>query len=340
VKVERCFLRGWVLGWALSWTCFSSLGKAAEPFEASHQVAYDLVLPPGMPPSSLESMTLGPRGHIWLACRVSGQAGQEDTGQLVVYEPNGLLFDVVKIPFVPLAMNFSTRSWLYLATQEKIIRLSVHGQVEAEIAVERLYGSPEAAAKVSRGRPAIAANEEAVFVAYPDSGGNAYSVWRLSPDLSIEAKIVERAESCLPQFEIQADGEHLLVVEATRGQVGIYDPQGRRIGGFGEKGEDGLAGFSGGCNPIALWPLSTEHVLTGEIGNGQLKRYTHRGMLLGLVAKLPVPSDSQRLCLAWDAERNWYYALLASQAKVAVLLPSEDIEIEPSTSAIAPGSGK
>jgi hypothetical protein len=339
VKVERCFRHGWVLGWALSWSCLSSLGNAVEVFEPSHQVAYDLALPPGMSPSSLESMTVGPRGHIWLACRVSGQAGREDTGQLVVYEPNGLLFDVVSLPFVPLAMNFSTRSWLYLATKEKIVRISVRGQVEAEIAVERLYGSPEAAAKVSRGRPAIAANEDAVFVAYPDSGDNAYSIWRLSPDLSIEAKIVERAESCLPQFEIQADGEHLLVAEATRGQVGIYDPQGRRIAGFGEKNKEGSADFSGSCNPIALWPLSSEHVLTGEIGNGLLKRYTHRGVLLGLVAKLPVPSDSQRLCLAWDMERNWYYVLLASQAKVAVLLPTEDIESESSTSAISPGSG-
>jgi hypothetical protein len=38
-------------------------------------------------------------------------------------------------------------------------------------------------------------------------------------------------------------------------------------------------------------------------------------------------------------ERNWYYVLLASQAKVAVLLPTEDIESESSTSAISPGSG-
>ncbi len=40
---------------------------------------------------------------------------------------------------------------------------------------------------------------------------------------------------CCGQMDIQCDDEHLLVAENTKFEVGIYDRDGKRLSGFGQR---------------------------------------------------------------------------------------------------------
>ncbi len=293
--------------------------------EPTHGVAYTIEPKLDGKPLKIESFALGDRGLLWIGCRVPGENGGADTGRMVIYEPNGLLFDSIAIPFVPEAINFSPKSWLYVATGEKIYRISVSGSIEAELNTIRLFDEKKEQAEVVRnGRPSIAAMDDFVFVAYPQSNDGRYGVWRLSRDLSVEAEIISGIASCKQQLDIQSDGENLLVAEATRGEIGVYDRDGKRLKQFGKLSSE-ESGFFGDCNPIAVRPTSINQVLTGELGTGLMKRFNHTGDFVATVAKLPIDPTTSRIAVDWDNERNWFYFMNTGTSTVSVLLPIDEL---------------
>lgn len=304
---------------------FQLSGQSVVADEPTHAVAYTIAPTIDGKALTIESFALGTRGMLWIGCRVKGENGAPDTGRMTVYEPNGLLFESFAIPFVPEAFNFSPRSWLYVATGEKIYRISVSGRIEAELKTVRLFDEKKERAEfVRNGRPSIAAMDEFVFVAYPQSSDGRYGIWRLSQDLSVEAEIISGIESCRQQLDIQSDGENLLVAEASRGQIGVYNRDGKRFKSFGKRSDDD-SGFAGECNPPAVRPTSTTQVLTGEIGTGLMKRFNHTGDLVATVAKLPLKPGCSRIAVDWDRERNWFYFMDASASTVSVLFPIDEV---------------
>jgi hypothetical protein len=297
---------------------------AEEKIEASHRVAFDLPASVEGQAKKLQMFRLGPRGYLWLHCVSPDPANDSDNGHLVVYDPNGLLFNTVPAPFAFDNFNFTTKTWLYLVSSDRIARSSLEGRIEADIDPAKLYGESNKPMPKERMRPAIAGLEDAIFVAYPDSDQGTYGIWRLSLDLSLEAKIISGLEGHRGRIEIQVDGENLLIADPRRGQVSIYNRNGKRIGGFGKKSSAEWNGFAGDYNPVGIFPLSTSHLLTGEIGSGMLKRFDHQGNLLGLVAKVELDEGCQSFSLAYDEKRDWYYAMHESQSKVLAILPSNE----------------
>jgi hypothetical protein len=305
----------------------SSLSLMAEEF--THKEAY--VIAPQLVDKKiqLESFCLGPRGVLWMGCRVIGENGASDSGHMMVYDPTGLLFNSFPIPIVPEAINFSPKSWLYVASSEKIARVSLDGRMEVDLNSERLYETKPLAKLAQSGRPSIAALEDAVFVAYPQSSDGKYRVFRLSPDLSIEAEIISDIECCTRQLDIQTDGKSLLIAEAAQGKISFFDRTGKKVKSFGKRSSDDSSGFAGDCNPLAVRALSDVQVITGEIGSGALKKFNHDGTLVSHMANVKLPADCRRIAIAHDDERNWYYMMNAAAGNVSVLLPADEILDEP-----------
>jgi hypothetical protein len=263
-----------------------------------------------------------------MGCRIVGEKGASDSGQMMVYDPTGLLFDSFPIPIVPMAINFSPKSWLYVASSEMVARVALSGRIEAELSAERFYESKSLAKLAQSGRPSIAANEDAVFVAYPQSSDGKYRVFRLSPDLSIEAEIISDIEVCVPQLDLQTDGKNLLIAEAAQGQVSVFDSSGKRIKSFGKRSTGNPNGFGGDYNPLAIRALSDIQVLTGEIGSGALKKFNHDGTFVSHLANVKLSAECRRIAVAYDDERNWYYMMNSSKGSVSVLLPADEIPEE------------
>ncbi len=277
----------------------------------------------------LESFCLGPRGNLWMGCRVPGDNGAPDSGYMLVYDPTGLLFNSFPLAIIPQAINFSTKSWLYAASSDKIVRLALQGNVEAELSSDRLYETKALTKLAQTGRPAIAATDEAVFVAYPQSEDGKYRIFRLSPDLSIEAEIISDIDCCARQLDLQTDGKNILITEASQGKVSVFNASGKRIKTFGKKSTNEPNGFSGECNPLAIRVLSEDHILTGEIGSGALKRFKDDGTLVSHLANVKLPAECQRISIGFDDDRNWYYMMNASANCVSVIMLAEEVPDEP-----------
>jgi hypothetical protein len=311
--------------------CYLGLGASEGvrgeefPFKEAYTIEPQLA---GKKPQ-LESFSLGPRGNLWMGCRIPGENGTPDSGHIFVYDPTGLLFNSFPIAFVPQAINFSTKSWLYVASSDKIVRMALQGNVEAELNSERLYETKDLAKLAQSGRPSIAATDDAVFVAYPQSEDGKYRIFRLSPDLSIEAEIISDIDCCARQLDLQTDGKNILITEASQGKVSVFNASGKRIKTFGKKSTNEPNGFSGECNPLAIRVLSEDHVLTGEIGSGALKKFKDDGTLVSHLANVKLPAECRRISIGFDEERNWYYMMNASTNCVSVIMLAEEVPEAP-----------
>jgi hypothetical protein len=306
-------------GLLLVWIGSAISLDAAEP---THAKAYTITPTFENKTLKIESFVVGTRGLLWLGCRMKGDAGQPDSGRMIVYEPNGLLFDSFPVSFIPEAITFSPRSSLYVASADRVLRVALSGAIEAEYSVPRLFDNHDQAAFALLGRPAIAATDANVFVAYPASSDRKYAVWRLSPDLSVEVKIVEGLENCRNQLPMRTDGQSLVIAESTRGQIAVFTSTGKRVKVFGKKA-DGDAGFSGDCNLIAIRAIADNQVLTLELRDGAMKRINHAGELVALVAKQS-QGQSENIDVDWDSDRNWFYLMNSADSSISVFHPIED----------------
>ncbi len=168
---------------------------------------------------------------------------------------------------------------------------------------------------------AIAATNNEVFVACPESSGYGYGVWRLSPDLKLESKVIEGGRGCCGQFDIQTDGEHLVLAENTKFQVGIYDRNGKQLSSFGKKSREDIDGFGSCCNPMNVQCLPNGEILTAESSIGHIKRFSRDGKLLGFVGTAKVAGGCKHVAIGFDSDRDQYYMMHQDLSHVAVLVP-------------------
>ncbi len=171
---------------------------------------------------------------------------------------------------------------------------------------------------------AIAATDNEVYVACSEQVGYGYGVWRLSPDLTVEAKVLDEGRGCCGQFDIQTDGEHLVLAENTKFEVGIYDRNGKRLSGFGKRASDSQDGFGSCCNPMNVRCRSDGEILTAESSIGHIKRYSRDGKLLGFVGTAKVAGGCKHVAIGFDPDRNIYYMMHEDLSHVAALVLKEE----------------
>ncbi len=174
----------------------------------------------------------------------------------------------------------------------------------------------------------IAVSKRDVFVSCPKSKGYGYAVWRLSHELKDPQLIVNDISGCCGQLDIQTDGEHLIMAENTRFEVGYYDRDGTRLTGWGKRSRDSDAGFGSCCNPMNIRCCSNGDVLTAESSIGHIKRYRSDGTFVGLIGTARIGGGCKHVAIAFDSERNWHYMMNNDKSAVAVLIPKEQAPAE------------
>ncbi len=174
----------------------------------------------------------------------------------------------------------------------------------------------------------IAVSKRDVFVSCPKSKGYGYAVWRLSHELKDPQLIVSDISGCCGQLDIQTDGEHLIIAENTRFEVGYYDRDGKRLAGWGKRSRDSDEGFGSCCNPMNIRCCSNGDVLTAESSIGHIKRYRSDGTFVSLIGTARIGGGCKHVAIAFDSERNWHYMMNNDKSAVAVLIPKEQAPAE------------
>ncbi len=170
----------------------------------------------------------------------------------------------------------------------------------------------------------MAAGNDEVYVAGTDSSDAEYGVWRLSPDLTFEKRIIHDAKGCGGQFDIQTDGTRLLVAESAKHQVATYDRDGKLVSRFGKQSEEAQDGFAGGCNPMNIRCLSDGDILTIEAGSGELKRFSRAGKLVGFPGVGKISDKCKQIAVDYDPDRNYYYVMNQERSEVGILVLKEE----------------
>ncbi len=210
-------------------------------------------------------------------------------------------------------------------TRIKILQQQLKQQSQSQTVVRQ--PSTEQTLKRLMRSTAIAATENEVFVSLPEPSGYGYGVWRLSPELIVEKVVLNGGRGCCGQFDIQTDGEHLIVAENTKFQVGIYDRDGKRLNGFGSKSSGDDKGFGSCCNPMNVRCCENGDILTAESSIGHIKRFNSDGKYLGFVGTAKVAGGCKHVAIGFDPVRNYYYMMHQDQSHVAVLVPKSDAPI-------------
>ena len=336
-------LRRWITIWAVVLSfpfvffCQAERVFSATKDEPTHKQVFTIKPTVEGRKVTLENFCVGPRGNLWMACCSTREDGSAPVGLIMIYEPTGLLFNSFTLDFIPQAINFSPNERLYIAGSGKVARVSLGGTVEVEVKAPHLGSQSEQSDEQTRQRligiTGIAATENGVFVACPLQADDRYGVWRMSPDLSVEGLVIKEASGCCGQLDIQSDGEHLIVAENIKFEIGIYDRNGKRLSGFGQGSSDSLEGFGSTCNPMNIRCRSDGEILTAESSLGHIKRYSRDGKFIALVGTAKVASSCKRVPIGFDSERNWYYMMNQDMSHVAVLMhkdeaPDENLDEE------------
>jgi hypothetical protein len=172
---------------------------------------------------------------------------------------------------------------------------------------------------------AIAATNNEVYVSCPEQTGYGYGVWRLSPDLTVEEKVISDAHGCCGQFDLQTDGTNLVLAENTKFEVGLYDRNGKRLSGFGKRSSGGEQdGFGSCCNPMNVRCEPDGDILTAESSIGHIKRFDRDGKLISFVGTAKVAGGCKHVAIGFDPDRNYYYMMHEDLSHVAVLVLKEE----------------
>jgi hypothetical protein len=134
----------------------------------------------------------------------------------------------------------------------------------------------------------VAVSNKDVFIACGESKGYGYAVWRMTPDFKDATLILSAQRGCCGQFDIQVNGEELLIAQNTMHAWVRYDRDGKEIGKHGKRGQDtDPECFGGCCNPMNLRANAKGEIFTAE-SEGIIKRYSSKGDFLGVVGHAPL----------------------------------------------------
>ena len=111
-----------------------SLIAAENTFEATHKQVRSITPEMNGHKARLHTFCLGPDNHLWMCCEpVGGTAEKSDVkGAILVYNDQGKLQKEIGLSFVPQAINFAPKGYLFVAGSGKVARVSAEGKVELE----------------------------------------------------------------------------------------------------------------------------------------------------------------------------------------------------------------
>lgn len=207
---------------------------------------------------------------------------------------------------------------LKLLKQQKEQFAQIQEQVKNSVGGELNEGSLQRLTRAT----GLGVTSQDVFVSLPEVAGYGYSIWRLDHQLENPKAVLEKVGGCCGQLDIQCDGDNLLVAENTKFEVGIYDRDGKRLSGFGQRAGATGDGFGSCCNPMNVRCAKGE-ILTAESSIGDIKRFSASGEFLGYVGRASVGGGCKHVAIGFDPERDWHYMMVQDSHSVAVLVPKD-----------------
>ena len=152
----------------------------------------------------------------------------------------------------------------------------------------------------------IAVGESDVFVACGETEGWGYAVWRMDRDLTNPKKVLGDVGGCCGQMDVQVMGKDLLVAENTKHQFARYDRDGKKLGGYGKRGEDtNPACFGGCCNPMNVRACAGD-ILTAE-SEGVVKRFSGTGEFKDVIGTVKIAGGCKNVAVAASADGSKVY---------------------------------
>ncbi len=134
----------------------------------------------------------------------------------------------------------------------------------------------------------VAVSGKDVFIACGEAKGFGYAVWRMTHDFKEPKQIMTGCRGCCGQFDIQTQGDELLVAENTQHRWARYSRDGKLVSAHGKRGNDNdVECFGGCCNPMNLKANAAGEIYTAE-SEGIIKRYSAKGDFLGVVGHAPL----------------------------------------------------
>jgi hypothetical protein len=174
----------------------------------------------------------------------------------------------------------------------------------------------------------VAVSKQDLFVSLPTSKGFGYDVWRMNFDLEEPTIVIQRGSGCCGQYDIQSDGENLVIAENGSFQVAVYDRDGKAVSHFGERATNKPEGFGSCCNPMNVRCCENGDVLTAESSIGHIKRFSSKGEFLGFVGTAPIGGGCKHVAIAHDTVSDRYFMFNQDRSCISVLVPIDKLEGE------------
>jgi len=174
----------------------------------------------------------------------------------------------------------------------------------------------------------VAVSKQDLFVSLPTTKGFGYDVWRMNFDLEEPTIVIQRGSGCCGQYDIQSDGENLVIAENGSFQVAVYDRDGKAVSHFGERATNKPEGFGSCCNPMNVRCCENGDVLTAESSIGHIKRFSSKGEFLGFVGTAPIGGGCKHVAIAHDTVSDRYFMFNQDRSCISVLVPIDKLEGE------------
>lgn len=292
----------------MAWPAF---GEDAEQ-DQSDVVAED---PPGshneLEPLKIEfgrlsALCLHPGGNLL--------AGDAESKEIKVIDPQGKQVDTFKLTLEPYAIDVAADGTIYCGGHDRLAMLDAGGKAlkTAQIVEGAEPPQPEQRPKdeppkdeppkdqtqhdeSEHKRPprtprtprvsGIAVSGNDVFVAF-GSGWSLRSkskLFRFDRQLGNSKMIVEGLRGCCQRCDITARDGVLYVAENAAFRVTRLDREGNELSKWGSRDRKAIEGFGACCNPMNVCFDSDGVLYTAESGPGRVKRYSTDGEFLSLV---------------------------------------------------------
>lgn len=174
----------------------------------------------------------------------------------------------------------------------------------------------------------VAVSKQDLFVSLPTTKGFGYDVWRMNFDLEEPIIVIQRGSGCCGQYDIQSDGENLVIAENGSFRVAVYDRDGKAVSHFGERATNKPEGFGSCCNPMNVRCCENGDVLTAESSIGHIKRFSGKGEFLGFVGTAPIGGGCKHVAIAHDKVSDRYFMFNQDRSCISVLVPRDKLEGE------------
>lgn len=183
----------------------------------------------------------------------------------------------------------------------------------------------EQAVKQSNEIRSIAVNENHVYVTCASPGTFGYEIWRMNRQLAESHKVIDEANGCCGQLDIQAADDHLFIADNTKFRVAKYDKDGKLVDEFGKRTTGEQSGFGSCCNPMNIRCCDNGEVLTAESSIGHIKRFDSKGNLVGYVGRAKIGGGCKHVAMGHDSQHDIYYMMYQDEGAICVLEPTEKV---------------